>query len=70
MIAMTKQQFKEQQRQARLAKTDQFGLRLAKIMLGEITSNYDNSHIWALRNSIAQEVAPEIRKRQLAWANG
>ena len=67
---MTKEQFKEQQRQRRIEANGGFGLRLAKIMLGEITSNYDNSHIWELRNSIAQEVAPEIHKRQLAWANG
>jgi len=66
---MTKEQFKEQQRQQRLAKTDNFGVRLRKLMLGEITSTYDNSHIWALRNQIAMEVYPEIRKRQLAWAN-
>lgn len=66
---MTKEQFKEQQRQLRLAKTNQFGLLLAKIMRGEVTSNYDNSHIWAMQKQIASEVAPEIRKRQLAWAN-
>jgi hypothetical protein len=64
---MTKEQFKEQQRQRRIEATDGFGLKLAKIMRGEIVPTHDNSAIWALRNSIAQEVAPEIRKRQLAW---
>lgn len=67
---MTKEQFKEQQRQQRLAKTDNFGVRLAKLMLGETVSNYDNSHIWAFRDQIAAEVYPEIRKRQLAWITG
>lgn len=66
---MTKEQFKEQQRQERLAKTGQFGLQLARIMRGEVITNYDNSHIWTLRDQISREVYPEIRKRQLAWAN-
>lgn len=69
---MTKQQFKEQQRQKRIAANGGFGLKLAKIMLGEVAwiCKYDNSAIWALRNSIAEEIAPIIRKRQLAWING
>ena len=64
-----KQQFKEQQRQKRIEANGGFGLKLAKIMLGEVASKYDNSAIWALRNSIAEEIAPIIRKRQLAWNN-
>lgn len=68
-VCMTKEQFKEKQRQERLAKTNNFGLRLADLMLGKASSNYDNSHIWALRDQIASEVAPAIRKRQIAWAN-
>ena len=66
---MTKEQYKEQQRQQRIAKTHQAGLTVANIMLGKVVSNYDNSHIWKLRNSIADEIAPTIRKRQLAGAN-
>lgn len=66
---MTKEQFKEKCRQDRLAKTNNFGLRLADLMLGKTSSNYDNSHIWALREQIAAEVAPAIRKRQQAWIN-
>ena len=67
---MNKELFKQQYRQQRLVKTDNFGLFVAKLMRGEKTSNFDNSHIWALRDTIEAEVAPEIRKRQLAWING
>ena len=66
---MTKQQFKQKSRQERLAKTNNFGLHLADLMLGKSKSNYDNNHIWALREQIANEIAPEIRKRQQAWIN-
>lgn len=66
---MTKDQYKEQQRQLRLAKTDGFGERLGKLMRGELLPTFDNSHIWRLRDAIAAEIAPEIRRRQLAWAN-
>lgn len=66
---MTKEQFKEKHRQLRLANTNNFGLYLAKLMRGEVATEYDNSHIWAFRDRIEQEVAPEIRRRQIAWAN-
>jgi len=36
---------------------------------GGIEFNYDNSHIWNLRNQIAAEILPEIVRRQRAWAN-
>ena len=67
---MNKELFKQQYRQQRLVKTNNFGLMVAKLMRGEKTSNFDNSHIWALRDTIEAEVDPEIRKRQLAWING
>lgn len=67
---MTKEQYKEMHRQQRLAKTDGFGERLGKLMRGELVSAFDNSHIWRLRDAIAVEIAPEIRRRQLAWMNG
>jgi hypothetical protein len=66
---MTKQQFKQQQRQQRIEANGGTGVRVGKIMLGELYSTFDNSHIWQLRNVIASEVIPEIRKRQLAWNN-
>jgi hypothetical protein len=66
---MTKQQFKEQQRQQRIEANGGTGVRIGKIMLGETVPTHDNSAIWALRDSIASEVIPEIRKRQLAWNN-
>jgi hypothetical protein len=64
---MNKDQFKELYRSERLARTDNFGLKLGKLMRGEIVSNFDNSHIWALRDTIEAAVAPKIRKRQEAW---
>jgi hypothetical protein len=67
---MTKQQFKEQDRQRRIAANDGMGIRIGKLMKGEIVPTYNNSAIWALREQIASEVAPEIRKLQLAWING
>ena len=70
LTSMTKEQFKQQQRQKRIEANGGFGLKLAKIMLGEVASKYDNSAIWALRDDIAKEIAPIIRKRQLAWING
>ena len=66
---MTKEQFKQQQRQQRIEANGGMGVRIGKIMLGETVPTHDNSHIWQLRNVIAQEVAPEIRNRQLAWNN-
>lgn len=57
------------QRQQRIANTDGFGERLGKIMRGESVTTFDNSHIWRLRDTVAVEIAPEIRRRQLAWAN-
>lgn len=67
--AMTaKEKFKQEQRSNRISKND-FGFRLGQLMKGERASNYDNSHIWNLRDQISKEVAPEIRRRQLAWAN-
>lgn len=67
---MTKQQFKEQDRQRRIAANDGMGIRIGKLMKGEIVPTYNNSAIWALREQIASEIAPIIRKRQLAWING
>jgi hypothetical protein len=67
---MNKEQFKAKQREARLARTDNFGIRMANLLLGKAVSTFDNSHIWAMRDSIAEEIAPIIRKRQLAWING
>ena len=67
---MTKQQFKEQYRQKRIAANGGMGERIGKLMKGEILPTHDNSAIWALRDQIANEVAPEIRKRQLAWVTG
>jgi hypothetical protein len=69
-ISMNKEQFKAKQREERLARTDNFGIRMANLMMGKAVSTFDNSHIWALRDSIAEEIAPVIRKRQLAWING
>lgn len=67
---MTKEQFKEEQRQRRIAANGGMGVRIGKLMKGEIVPTYNNSAIWALREQIAGEVAPEIRKRQLAWVTG
>lgn len=66
---MTKEQYKAMQRQQRLDRTNNFGEHLGKLMRGEVVVKYDNSAIWNLRNQIAIEIAPEIRRRQLAWAN-
>lgn len=67
---MTKEQFKEEQRQRRIAANGGMGVRIGKLMKGEIVPTYNNSAIWALREQIASEVAPEIHKRQLAWVTG
>ena len=67
---MTKQEFREQYRLKRIAANGGMGERMGKIMRGEVIPNFDNAHIWALRDQIANEVAPEIRKRQLAWVTG
>lgn len=65
---MNKEAYKQQHRQQRLAKTDNFGELLGKLMRGEYTPSFDNSHLWQFRDKIAAEIAPEIRRRQLAWA--
>ena len=66
---MTKAEYKAKQRQHRLNKTDNFGEKLGKLMRGELIPTFNNNHIWNLRNAIAVEIAPEIRRRQLAWVN-
>jgi len=67
-VDMTKEQYKEQQRQKRIEANSGFGLKLAKIMKGEVTPTFNNSAVWDMQRQIAGEIAPVIRKRQLAWA--
>lgn len=69
-MTMIKEAFKAQYRQSRIAANGGIGVRIGKLMSGEATATFDNSHIWDTRNRIAAEVAPDIRKRQLAWVNG
>ena len=68
-----KEKYKLQNREnriaARIASGDDFGVRCGQLFRGEVTSTFDNSHLWSLRDQIAKEVEPEIRKRQIAWAN-
>ena len=65
---MTKAEFKAKQRDHRIAQNP-IGERIGKLIRGEVVSTFDNSAAWQLRDQIAGEIAPEIRKRQLAWAN-
>lgn len=65
---MNKYEYKNFNRKQRIDKND-FGYRLGLLMTGQKLPSYDNSHIWLLQQSIANEIAPEIRRRQLAWAN-
>ena len=65
---MTKQQFKEKQRQQRIDANGGAGARLGDFMQNP-QSTYDNSGVWTFRNDIAKEILPEIRNRQRAWAN-
>ena len=67
-LNMTKEQFKQQHRQNRIAANDGMGVRIGQIMTGQVLPSFDNSAIWQLRDNIAREIAPEIRRRQLAWA--
>jgi hypothetical protein len=67
---MTKQEFRKHYRQQRIAANGGSGERMGKIMRGELVSNFNNAHIWELRNFIACEIEPIVRVRQLAYITG
>jgi hypothetical protein len=64
---MTKSEYLEQQRQNRIQRNPD-GEWLGSIVRGEYKSNYDNSHLWKIRNDIAEELNPKIRLRQIQYA--
>lgn len=69
---MTKQEFKDMRQKNRIAASEargSIGPQLGRLYNGAYTPTFDNSSIWALRNTIANEIAPEIRRRQMAWIN-
>lgn len=67
---MTKQEFKQMHRNQRVTANGGMGVRIAKIVSGEVVPSFDNKRIWNLRDTIAAEVYPIIRLRQLAWITG
>lgn len=64
-----REEYKKNYRQQRLAATDGFGERLGQLATGQVASKYDNSHLWAIQQQVAKEVAPQIKRNQIAWAN-
>lgn len=55
---MNKTEWKKKQRAERLAASNNFGLKLSKLMTQgtPILPVHENEHIWELRNKIATEV--------------
>lgn len=66
---MTKEQFKETYRQQRIAKSREFEERIQRVVSGEATDVFDNSHIWKTREEVRKKVDPIIAANQRAWAN-
>ena len=68
---MTKTEWKNKQRAERLALTDNFGLKLKKLMTQgtPILHVRGNDHIWTLRDEIASEVELVKAKRNDKFDN-
>lgn len=64
---MNKSEYLEQRRKNRI-QLNPDGDWLGSIVRGDYKSNYDNSHLWRLRDKIADELNPKIRLRQIAYA--
>ena len=65
---MTREQYKQQQRQQRIEANKGAGVHVGQFMTSGMNSNFDNNAAWSLRDAIAKEILPEIRRRQRAWA--
>lgn len=63
---MDKDTFKANHRNARLAANPNNDAWLGDVMSGKRVSTFDNSAVWAMQAKVASEVAPEVRKRQMA----
>jgi hypothetical protein len=68
---MNKTEWKNKQRAERLTATDNFGLKLKKLMTQgtPILPFRGNDHIWTLRNEIASEVELVKAKRKDKFDN-
>lgn len=64
---MTKSEYLEQHRQNRI-QLNPDGEWIGSIVNGKYKSTYDNSHLWKIRDEIAEELNPKIRLRQIAYA--
>jgi hypothetical protein len=66
VASMTREEYKEKRRQARIQKDD-LGARIGNAINGG--TNYDNSSVWKIQQQVAKEIEPQIRANQKAWAN-